>query len=71
MHGALGVLMGSMQKHRKAKGNFAACSVKELPLLMKQIHGYLSMSAKAVEFSIPMAARSQAVRLARWKEFDL
>lgn len=71
MHGALGVLMESMQKNRKPKGNFAACSVKELPLLMRQIHDYPSMSAKAVEFSILMAARSQAVRLARWEEFDL
>lgn len=71
MNGALGVLMESLQKNRKAKGNFAACAVKELPLLMKQIHDYPSMSAKAAEFSILMAARSQAVRLARWEEFDL
>ncbi len=71
MNGALGVLMESLRKNRKAKGNFAACSVSELPLLMKQIHDYPSMSAKAAEFSILMAARSQAVRLARWEEFDL
>lgn len=71
MNGALGVLMESLQKNRKPKKNFAACSVEELPLLMKQISEYTSISAKALEFSILTAVRSQAVRLAEWTEFDL
>lgn len=71
MKGALGVLMEPLQKNRKAKQNHAACSVSELPRLMKEIHGYDSMSARSLEFAILTTARSQAVRLARWEEFDL
>ena len=38
---------------------------------MATIHGYDSMSARACEFAILTAARSQAVRMAQWDEIDL
>lgn len=71
MSGALGVLMEPFSKNRKPKQNYAACAVPELPKLMATIHQYDSMSAQACEFAILTAARSKAVRLARWDEIDL
>lgn len=71
MQGALGVLMEPLKNDRKETENHAACSVDELPKLIKEIHSYKSTSAQAVEFAILTATRSQAVRLAEWKEFDL
>ena len=71
MSGALGVLMEPLQKNKKPKQHHAACAVEELPRLIAEIHGYNSMSARACEFAILTATRSQAVRLARWEEFDL
>ena len=71
MAGALGVLMEPFQKNRKPKQNHAACPVEEIPRLMATIHGYDSMSARACEFAILTAARSQAVRMAQWDEIDL
>ena len=57
--------------NRKEKVHHSACSVEELPLLMKMIYENGSISAKAVAFSILTAARSQAVKAATWAEFDL
>jgi integrase len=71
MDGPLGVLLEPYQKNRKQKDVMAACSVKEIPRLMAEIMAYDSMSAKACAFAILTAARSQAVRMARWDEFDL
>ena len=71
MSGALGVLMEPLQKNKKPKQHHAACAVEELPQLIAEVHGYNSMSARACEFAILTATRSQAVRLARWEEFDL
>lgn len=71
MQGALGVLMESLQVNKKTKLNHAACAVKDLPSLMIHIHGMRSFSARAAEFAILTAARSQAVRLAQWREFNL
>jgi len=71
MNGALGILMEPLQKNRKDKQNHAACPVELLPELMREIHSYDSMSAKACEFAILTASRSKAVRLAEWSEFDL
>ena len=59
------------QTNRKPQKNRAACPVKDIPALMLQIHSEHSVSARAVEFAILTTARSQAVRLATWKEFDL
>lgn len=71
MQGALGVLMESFQNDRKERHNHAACPVKELPSLMVHIRSLKSISAFAAAFAILTATRSQAVRLARWDEFDL
>lgn len=70
MDGALGILLEPLQKNRKPRQNHAACPVCELPRLMREIHDYDSMSARACEFAILTAARSQAVRLAEWTEID-
>lgn len=71
LDGALGVLLEPLKNGVKARGNLAACPVTELPQLMTEIHSYTSMSARALEFAILTAARSQAVRLATWDEIDL
>jgi integrase len=71
MGGALGVLIEPLQKRKKAKSNFAAADVAEIPQLFKDMKEYISISARACEFAILTAARSQAVRLAQWDEFDL
>ena len=71
MEGALGILMEPLQKNRKPKQHHAACPVKRLPELIAEMHSYDSMSARACEFSILTATRSQAVRLAQWDEINL
>lgn len=71
MDGALGVLLEPLKNGISASKNLAACSVAELPQLMKEIHSSGTMAAVALEFSILTAARSQAVRLATWDEIDL
>ena len=71
MNGPFGVLIEPLQKNKKPKRHYPACSVEELPLLMKVIHQNTSMSAKATEFAILTTGRSKAVRLAEWTEFDL
>ena len=63
--------MEPLQKNRKPKQNHAACPVERLPELIAEIHSYDSMSARACEFSILTATRSQAVRLAQWDEINL
>ena len=51
--------------------HYAACDIHEIPRLMEELLRNSTASAQAIAFSILTAARSQAVRLARWKEFDL
>ena len=71
MDGPLGVLMEPLQRNKKSSQNHAACAVDEIPRLFQEMSGFTSMSARACEFAILTAARSQAVRLAQWSEFDL
>ena len=70
LEGELGVLMEPLKNGVKESKNYGACAVKDIPQLMKEIHAYGSMSARAFEFAVLTAARSQAVRLATWDEFD-
>lgn len=70
-NGPLSVLMEPLQTNRKAKQNHAACAVNEIPRLFAETSQYQSITARAVEFAILTCARSQAVRLATWDEFDL
>lgn len=72
LHGPLGTLLDPLKKQIPKAKHHAACAVDEIPLLIKVIHeNYDSMSARACEFAILTAARSKAVRLATWDEFDL
>lgn len=71
MNGPLGILLKPLQIGRKSKQHFAACPVEEIPQLFVELGQLNSISARACEFSILTAARSQAVRLATWDEIDL
>ena len=70
LDGPLGVLMQIYKNNRKEPENFSAADFNEIPLLISQIHELGSISARATEFAILTAARSSAVRLATWDEFD-
>lgn len=70
-NGSLGILLEPLSVDRKPAENFAACDIKEIPLLFSELRLLHSMSARACEFSILTAARSKAVRFATWDEFDL
>lgn len=72
LHGPLGTLLDPLKNQIPKSKHHAACAVDEIPLLIKVIHeNYDSMSARACEFAILTAARSKAVRLATWDEFNL
>ena len=69
--GALTVFLEPLQKNRKPREHHAACDIKEIPRLFLESRKYRSFSARCCEFAILTAARSKAVRLATWDEFDL
>lgn len=69
--GSLEVLIEPLSNNQKAKENYAACAVNELPQLFAELELLHSMSARACQFAILTAARSKAVRMAQWCEFDL
>lgn len=69
--GALTVFLEPLQKNRKPREHHAACDIKEIPRLFEESRKYRSISARCCEFAILTAARSKAVRLATWDEFDL
>lgn len=71
LRSSLGVLLAPMKYARRPKRNHAAASISDIPVLFSKLHVLHSQSAKAVEFTILTAARSAAVRLATWDEFDL
>ena len=71
LQGPLGVLLQPMKNSIKQPVNLAACAVDEIPQLFREMRQYTSMSARACEFAVLTAARSKAVRLATWDEFDL
>lgn len=60
----------------KEAENMGACSVDEIPRLFAElgqtgIQGVASASANVCRFAMLTAARSQAVRCARWEDMDL
>jgi hypothetical protein len=55
----------------ETRSNFAACPVDQIPALIRVLQDTNTPTARAAIFSILTAARSQAVRLAQWKEIDL
>ena len=69
-NGDLGVLLEDCKK-KKEKHNMPALPVSEIPSLFVQLDSLYSSSARAIEFAILTAARSQAVRLAKWRDIDL
>jgi integrase len=58
-------------KKRKSKGSFAALPYVQLPLLMAELRAKESVAARALEFTILTAARTDEVLSAPWSEFDL
>ena len=72
LDGSLGVFLESFKNDRVEEKHYAACPYEEIPLLMKTLHQYSSMSAKIFEFQILTAVRPKAVRLMKWDgELDL
>ncbi len=68
---ALGVLLEPQKRKFKESENFAAISVKEMPAFFAELDKLKSVSARALQFAILTASRSQAVRFATWDEVDL
>jgi integrase len=58
-------------KKRKSKGSFAALPYADLPAFMAELRAKGSIAARALEFTILTAARTDEVRSAPWSEFDL
>lgn len=71
LRGTLGVLLDPKKRKRNSISHFSALPCRQIPKLFVDLMSLNSMSAKACQFAILTAARSQAVRLAEWKEFDL
>ena len=72
LRASLGILLEPYKKKIPEKNHFAKCPVSQIPALMEEIHNHpFSISARAVEFAILTATRSNAVRQAKWNEFDL
>jgi integrase len=68
--GHLEMLLPAPRKLRAAR-HFAALPYQELPALMQELRTRPSIGARALEFAILTAARSNEVNLARWAEIDL
>ena len=52
-------------------GHHPALPYKDVPEFMAQLRGLSSLSARALEFTILTAARTNETRGAKWPEFDL
>jgi integrase len=57
-------------KARKTKGPFAALDYKLVPAFMQELRGTEGAAARALEFCILTASRTNEVLDARWPEFD-
>ena len=75
--GHLEELLGSKAKAQAAKreragksGHHPALPYKDAPEFMAQLRGLSSPSARALEFTILTAARTNETRGAKWSEFD-
>lgn len=67
---ALGVLLEPYQKTRKEEENFAGLDFREIPEFVKEISELHGRSSDMLLFSIFLAARSKAVRFAKWQDID-
>lgn len=68
---ALGVLLEPYDKMRKEEENFAGLDFHDIPEFVSNIYQLRSRSAEMLLFSIFLAARSKAVRNAKWEDIDL
>jgi integrase len=64
-------IIGKVLPQRGAQEHHAALPYKDIPAFMKQLRAEQGVAARALEFLILTAARSQEVREARRSEFDL
>lgn len=70
-NGALGVLMEPYEKTRKEEENFSGLDFHEIPHFVQEISALHSRSSEMLLLSIFLAARSKAIRNAKWDDFDL
>ena len=71
MDGDFGVLLQNTPKDNDETNHMPALPFSEIPSLFIDLDSLYSMSARAVEFAILTATRSQATRLAKWENIDL
>lgn len=63
--------MEPYEKTRKAEENFSGLDFHEIPKFIQEISALHSRSSEMLLLSIFLAARSKAVRNAKWADFDL
>lgn len=68
LSGALGVLLEPYSKNRKQEENFAGLDFHEIPEFVKDISSLKGRTSEMLLFSIFLAARSKAVRNAKWSD---
>jgi integrase len=68
--GHLSQLLPKLSKVHKVK-HFAALAYKEVPDFMRELRGIEGFAARALEFTVLVAARTGEVRGARWCEINL
>ena len=71
LNGALGVLMEPYSKNRKTQDNHSSLDFHEIPAFVKDIKALRSRTSEMLLFSILLAARSKAVRNAKWEDIDI
>lgn len=71
LNGALGVLMEPYSKNRKTQDNHSSLDFHEIPAFVKDIKALRSRISEMLLFSILLAARSKAVRNAKWEDIDI
>jgi integrase len=66
-----GHLENLLPKKTKAIENMPALPYAEIPLFMAELRGLDDIAARALEFCILTAVRSNKIRIAKWEEIDL
>ena len=69
--GAVGAVLDDLRRENDDKDNYPMCAVHEVPRFYRELLKNEGMSYRALQFLMLTAARSQAVRLAQWDEFNL
>lgn len=63
--------MEPYEKTRKVEENFSGLDFHEIPKFVQEISALHSRSSEMLLLSIFLAARSKAIRNAKWADFDL